>query len=127
LDIKTLGGAGFASQRTTGEDRQWNLSAYHGIELVFDSRKSDSKQYTLILKDTLLPKNPDNGREQATISWEYDFQATNSAEATQGEATHHTIFIPWAKFKPTYRGKEQKDVKPFDQASIRRISIMMRR
>lgn len=33
LDIKTLGGAGFASQRTTGEDRDWNLSNYAGIVL----------------------------------------------------------------------------------------------
>jgi hypothetical protein len=26
LDIETLGGAGFASQRTTGDDRKWDLS-----------------------------------------------------------------------------------------------------
>ena len=30
---KTLGGAGFASQRTTGDDRQWDLSDYAGIRL----------------------------------------------------------------------------------------------
>jgi hypothetical protein len=33
LDITALGGAGFASQRTTGEDRRWDLSAYDGMEL----------------------------------------------------------------------------------------------
>lgn len=33
LDIKTLGGAGFASQRTTGDERSWDLSKYDGIEL----------------------------------------------------------------------------------------------
>jgi hypothetical protein len=33
LDIKTLGGAGFASQRTTGEDRHWDLSGFDGIAL----------------------------------------------------------------------------------------------
>lgn len=33
LDIKTLGGAGFASQRTTGDDREYDLSKYAGIEL----------------------------------------------------------------------------------------------
>jgi Complex I intermediate-associated protein 30 (CIA30) len=33
LDINTLGGAGFASQRTTGEDRLWDLSPYDGIEI----------------------------------------------------------------------------------------------
>jgi hypothetical protein len=26
LDIETLGGAGFASQRTTGDERKWDLS-----------------------------------------------------------------------------------------------------
>ena len=34
LDIKTLGGAGFASQRTTDDDRIWDLSGYDGIELA---------------------------------------------------------------------------------------------
>ena len=33
LDIKTLGGAGFASQRTTGDDREWDLSDYAGIQI----------------------------------------------------------------------------------------------
>lgn len=41
LDIKTLGGAGFASQRTTGEDRRWDLSKYAGIELKV--AKGDSR------------------------------------------------------------------------------------
>jgi len=49
LDIKTLGGAGFASQRTTREDGSWDLSSYDGLEL--DIEKSDEKQYTFILKD----------------------------------------------------------------------------
>ena len=52
LDIDTLGGAGFASQRTTGEDRQWDLSAYNAIELCIGS--ADDKQYTFILKDELF-------------------------------------------------------------------------
>jgi hypothetical protein len=34
LDIKTLGGAGFASQRTTGDKRSWDLSAYNGIQII---------------------------------------------------------------------------------------------
>ena len=41
LDIKTLGGAGFASQRTVGEDKNWDLSDYAGIQL--DIAKGDSK------------------------------------------------------------------------------------
>lgn len=41
LDIKTLGGAGFASQRTVGEDRSWDLSGYAGIQL--NIAKGDSE------------------------------------------------------------------------------------
>lgn len=66
LDIKTLGGAGFASQRTTGEDKNWDLSKYDGLEL--NLVESDGKQYTIILKDELLPKSP-NGREQSTVGF----------------------------------------------------------
>lgn len=42
LDITTLGGAGFASQRTR-QDVAWDLSAYEGIKLVVT--KSDSKSH----------------------------------------------------------------------------------
>lgn len=45
LDIATLGGAGFASQRTTGDDRKWDLSDYAGIEL--DIAKGDSMAPTI--------------------------------------------------------------------------------
>ena len=33
LDIETLGGAGFASQHTTGKDRAWDVDGYNGIQL----------------------------------------------------------------------------------------------
>ncbi len=115
LDTKTLGGAGFASQRTTGEDRDWDFSDYDGITL--DIKKSDGKKYTLILKDELLPKSP-NGREQSTVSWEYDFK---------GDDDGGKVFVHWNEFKPTYRGREKEDAKPLDLKHIKRISLMMRR
>ena len=34
LDIKTVGGAGFASQRTASDDANWDLSDYDGVEIV---------------------------------------------------------------------------------------------
>jgi hypothetical protein len=37
LDSKTLGGAGFASVRTTGEQR-WDWRGYDGLELRFKGR-----------------------------------------------------------------------------------------
>jgi hypothetical protein len=67
LDIKTLGGAGFASQRTTNDDRTWDLSAYSGIHL--DLEKTDGKKYTFVIKDEILPLD-ERGREQSTISYE---------------------------------------------------------
>lgn len=45
LDIKTLGGAGFASQRTVTEDSTWDLSGYAGIQL--DVAKGDSESIHL--------------------------------------------------------------------------------
>ncbi|KAJ8113753.1 hypothetical protein OPT61_g4187 [Boeremia exigua] len=113
LDIKTLGGAGFASQRTTGDDRTWDLSAFDGIHL--DVGKDDGKRYTFVLKDKILPPMAD-GREQSTISYEYDFSA----------AGNYSIFVPWSELKPTYRGKAKSDAPPLNTKSVKRWSFMMR-
>ena len=80
------------------------------------------KCYTLVLKDTLLPRS-DNGREQAGLSWEYDFHV--ALEPTCPEQL--LIQIPWSDFKPCYRGKEIGGAKPLDTSGIKRISFMMRR
>ncbi|KAK5120529.1 hypothetical protein LTR85_006184 [Meristemomyces frigidus] len=122
LDIKTLGGAGFASQRTTGDDRKWDLEKYAGIKLHI--AKGDKKRYTFILKDELLSPNPENGREQATISYEADFGLPPQTQP--GETHDRSVFIPWKSFNPTYRGKLKKDADPLDTTQIKRISIMMR-
>ncbi|KAI1846071.1 hypothetical protein JX265_000994 [Neoarthrinium moseri] len=111
LDITALGGAGFASQRTVN-GTPWDLDAYDG--LLLKTGKGDGKKYTLTLKDETLPKRPD-GREQSTVSWEFDF-------ATHGEER----FIPWDEFKPTYRGKPKPDARPLDLKNVQRVSIMMR-
>jgi hypothetical protein len=113
LDITALGGAGFASQRTTGEDRTWDLSAYDGIYLSLG--KHDGKKYTLTLKDEILPLMAD-GREASTISYEYDFSSTTKKE----------FFVPWHAMKPTYRGKEKHDAEKLKTKNVKRFSIMMR-
>ena len=118
LDISTLGGAGFASQRTKGVDREWDVSRYDGLEIQIDSGTSDEKMYTITLKNEILPKRPD-GREQSTVSWEYDFRARM---ARQGK-----VFVKWDDFKPTYRGKPVGDPEPLDLRRIRRVGIMVRR
>ena len=83
------------------------------------------KRYTLILKDTLLARNPENGREQATISWECDFDLP--PQTVPGDTRDRTVFIPWNSLNPTYRGKLKKDAEPLDLKKIKRFSIMMRR
>ncbi|TKA22240.1 hypothetical protein B0A50_08109 [Salinomyces thailandicus] len=122
LDIKTLGGAGFASQRTTGDDREYDLSKYAGIELRI--AKGDKKRYTFIFKDERLPPNPENGREQATISYEADFELP--PQTVPGDAHDRYVSIPFKSLNPTYRGKLKKDAQPLKTSSIKRMSIMMR-
>ena len=96
---------------------RWSLTEH--------ARAYTEKRYTVILKDELLPKNEDNGREQATISYECDFELPPQAEP--GETEDRKVFIPWKSFNPTYRGRVKKDAKPIDLASVKRFSIMMRR
>ena len=125
LDTQTLGGAGFASQRTV-KDLQLDLSQYQGICLILDASNSDEKKYTFIIKDEILPRNPENGREQSTISWEYDFEVPK-ASSDRSQPTAVEVFVPWRSFKATYRGKERKGVQGPDLKNIKRLSIMMRR
>lgn len=90
------------------------------------------------MKDTILPPDPNTGREQSTVSWEYDFRAQdpdivqnlNLASEQNLRSEEHDLkllFIPWNEFKPTYRGREVADPEPLKTNQVRRISIMMRR
>ncbi|KAM7185977.1 NADH:ubiquinone oxidoreductase complex I intermediate-associated protein 30 [Rhypophila sp. PSN 637] len=138
LDITALGGAGFASQRTTifeGQGAALDLVGSDALVLkvVHHAEDADStpeysnvaavakekvKKYTVVFKDTILPKRPD-GREQSTISWESDFSLA-------GVETE-TITLPFTEFKPTYRGKPVEDPEAkLDWGSIKRVSIMVR-
>lgn len=129
LDIQALGGAGFASQRTRGDDRRplWDLTSYNGIEIALDVSQSDRKVYTLILKDHVLPQNPNNGREQSTISWEYNFSTTDCSTNDSAGLSEVKLFVPWDSFKSTYRGKPSNETKRLALNNIKRISIMIRR
>ncbi|OAP60598.1 hypothetical protein AYL99_05600 [Fonsecaea erecta] len=128
LDFTALGGAGFASQRTVGEDQHWDLSAFAGLEVSIDPLQSDDKLYTLILKDHILPPNASNGREQATISWEYDFSTSQCRPKIDSPTASscQSVFIPWGHLKPTYRGKRTSAPNGLDLGDIRRVSIMIR-
>jgi Complex I intermediate-associated protein 30 (CIA30) len=69
------------------------------------------------MKDIILKPNPDNGREQSTISWEHDFMSFKRGSVT----------LKFEDFKPFYRGKLAEDVKPLSLDRIKRFSIMARR
>ena len=75
--------------------------------------------YTFIVKDEILPPGGD-GREQSTVSWEYDFRVEDGEEGKK-------VWIPWGRLKATYRGKEKRDATPIEVESVRRFSLMMRR
>ncbi|KAK7747370.1 hypothetical protein SLS53_001624 [Cytospora paraplurivora] len=125
LDITALGGAGFASQRTVDGFPGWDLSSYN--TLVIDVAHGDDRKYTVTLKDEVLPKMPD-GREQSTISWEYDFIVGGDGSGTGiGEnGGSQKLVIPFREFKPTYRGKAKPDAEPLDLTNVKRFSFMMR-
>ncbi|KAF3055148.1 hypothetical protein GL218_07292 [Daldinia childiae] len=112
LDITALGGAGFASQRTV-DPQSWDLLDYKGLRIGV--AKSDGKKYTLVLKDE-IPSHREDGREESTVSWEYDFVAGDESE----------VEASWDDFKPTYRGQPKPDAAPLRLDHIKRISIMMR-
>ncbi|KAL6404709.1 hypothetical protein AUP68_11537 [Ilyonectria robusta] len=114
LDTKTLGGAGFASQRTVGV-LALDLSGYAGLVLSLGGGGSGHK-YTLTLKDT-IPGDRGDGRDQAGISWETDFEAPSEG----GD-----VLLPWDKFRATYRGRDKPDAEPLDLSSIKRVSLMLR-
>lgn len=113
LDISTLGGAGFASQRTTSEIGPWDISAYDGLELTIH-QGFDGKLYTIILKDNSSLSNWPS--EEGSINWEYDFRAESG-----------NFLVKWDEFKPTFRGKPVEDARPLDLTAIKDFSIMVRR
>lgn len=118
LDTKTLGGAGFASQTTTG-NKVWDLSAYDGIQV--DVVKGDGKTYTLIVKDEVLEEKREDGREKSSVNWEFDFKAE------EGTQDPEIKMVRWKDFNATYRGREKKDAAPLKTGEIKRFSLMMRR
>lgn len=91
---------------------------------MLDVAHGDGKKYTVTLKDEILPRRPD-GREQSSISWEYDFIVPGSTDQSSGGPL--VVAIPFTSFQPTYRGRPKPDANPLDLKNVKRISFMMRR
>ncbi|KAK1982122.1 complex I intermediate-associated protein 30 [Colletotrichum cereale] len=119
LDFTTLGGAGFASQRTADEWPGLNISGYDTITLEIPY--ADGKRYTLNLKDTV--PTPINGVEQSGVSWEFNFQPP-AVNHTEGNVQR--VVMPISEFVPTFRGRVQNNTAPLDLSSIKRVNLMIR-
>lgn len=121
LDYEALNGSGFASQRTIDGWPGVDLSAFD--RLILEVPHTDGKTYTLNVKDTVLP--PVNGVEQATVSWEYDFQLPARDAAVADDFGQ--VVVRFEDLVPTYRGRVQNDTAPLNLADIKRLNIMIRR
>ena len=79
--------------------------------------------YTIIVKDEVPDSKRDDGREQSSVSWEYDFETPMTGMELKDGLK---VRIPWNAFKATYRGREKKDAAPLKTKEIKRFSLMMR-
>lgn len=122
LDHEALNGSGFASQRTADGWPGADLSAFD--RLIVEVPYTDGKTYTLNLKDTVLP--PVGGLEQATVSWEHDFQLPARGAAAAAD-DYGQVVVRFEDLVPTYRGRVQNDTAPLNLTGIKRCSIMIRR
>ncbi|KAJ3051919.1 hypothetical protein HK097_007068 [Rhizophlyctis rosea] len=119
LDTSKLGGAGFASYRTsetTSPPKRWDLTPFSGLKLI--TREGDGKRYSLNLITT-PPTNRPDGRIQSRVEYKFSFVASE-------ERIEH--FAKWEDFKIYYRGRELKDddarAVPLDVSHILAFDIM---
>ncbi|GFZ43214.1 hypothetical protein JCM24511_00933 [Saitozyma sp. JCM 24511] len=146
LDIKTLGGAGFASQRYIFGPRPLSLprNEFTGICLsVLPDKQShiiapavspshagtQPTHFTLVLKTTIRPEpNPPKvppSPEPASLSYEATFSSPSSLSSSPTE-----VCLEWLDFKVTYRGREvpRSDPRhePLDPSGVYEMSLMCR-
>ncbi|TPX38160.1 hypothetical protein SmJEL517_g00261 [Synchytrium microbalum] len=116
LDIETLGGAGFASQRTTPlpAGKSFDLSKYDGLGIRI--LRGDGKKYALNIKNNELTKRPD-GRVESSIEYKAVFTTTDGSDGM--------YYFPFSTFQAYYRGKISNDAPPLENKSITSFSIMM--
>ncbi|KAG9018176.1 hypothetical protein FRB90_012020 [Tulasnella sp. 427] len=125
LDIKTLGGAGFASQKFRFQNPlNLDSSRFSGLrlklvscDLTFDSkspgpggassssRSSPPTEFTITLTTVPAPHQKPKSR----VTWESHFEVpqskTGEGEAAWAQIQTFKVDLPFASFSPTYRGK----------------------
>lgn len=121
LDTTTLGGAGFASQRTI-PGLNWNLGGKQGLLLRISN--ADGMRYVPRSRDRLILitnsyslnlKTEESGTSSA-VEYKFFFD-TLMNQSTEFE-------IPWSKFVPFFRGREQNNAPALDPSNIQSMSIM---
>ena len=133
LDIDTLGGAGFASQRHIFGPLPLHLPAlsYRGISLSIapdaTSTTPTAHTFTLVLKTTFNPIPPPHhpktppSPEPAALSYEASFAQPDG---------HKSVNIRFGDFKAMYRGKEvgrdDSIYQPLHSEKIYEMSLMCR-
>ncbi|TPX54952.1 hypothetical protein PhCBS80983_g05666 [Powellomyces hirtus] len=111
LDITTLGGAGFASQRTRNDiKKRWDLTSFTGLEIATASN-TVGKKYSL----NLYTDAEQAGYPYSRVNWKYSFTPGKEAEVAEPD---------WSDFKPYYRGKEVEGGPPLDVGSVSSWSLM---
>ncbi|KAL7420168.1 hypothetical protein Q5752_005134 [Cryptotrichosporon argae] len=132
LDIKTLGGAGFASRNTTFGPHPLRLSRATHAGLVVclspDARlsvgSSTPATLTIVLKNALSGPPKDKGPRPAQVT----FEAHVVIPLSPARALTHRV--PWTEFNPVYRGRDvdQSDprYRPLDTEAIYEMSLMCR-
>lgn len=147
LDIKTLGGAGFASQAFWYGPYPLRLPRirYNGIVI---SALPDPLQpaqagapcskkpmeFTFVIKTTPtshIPKHPKVPPPPRAAKLTYEVRFTLAQAKNQGITPgEQKFYFPWGDFKATYRGREVKEGDPewvpLDTSSIYEVNLMCR-
>ncbi|TPX42504.1 hypothetical protein SeLEV6574_g05569 [Synchytrium endobioticum] len=115
LDVKALGGAGFASQRSTllPPGQFYDVSGYNAIAIHI--LRGDGREYAFNIKNIEGERTPD-GRVNSSIEYKTTFQTVKDQEGL--------YITKFRDFKPYYRGRPAEDAKPLDTSKITSFSIM---
>jgi len=137
LDSIALGGAGFSSVVNDGE---WNFEGKDGLWVEVQGMKNPKKTLTLLLKNE-VPKEGEGEKEKekprSTVSWEYEIDLTATAstssavgpdeEDEEGLAPMLRMFMPFAEFKPFYRGRPvEPEGEGLKLGDVKRVGLMVR-
>ncbi|KAM0752487.1 CIA30-domain-containing protein [Meredithblackwellia eburnea MCA 4105] len=125
LDTSTLGGAGFASQCTTFHPRlSFPSPPFDGLALVvkrpYTLPPNQPTSFVISIKND-KPELREDGRRESVVSYEFAFDLAALPVGDEVE-----VRAEWGDFHATYRGREDKEAKPLDPASIYELSWMCR-